>query len=121
MNNSQKETSFGYSYSVKTKLGYICRVPVFTTTLKLQVAVRPAPSVAVAVTTLVPTGNVPDSSEFPRSVKVIAVPVGDTAVCVTVTAPQLSAPVAWLNVNVVLGVPQFTVCGLTEGHCIVGG
>ena len=49
-----------------------------TVTLKLRCAVRPAVSVALKVFTVVPIGKVP--------------PLGNPAVCATVTPEQLSWP-----------------------------
>ena len=67
-------------------------IPADTSTLKLQVAVRGvgvAPSVAVHVTGLVPTGKEP-CNWLLVVVRVIGLLLGDIAVHATVGVPQLS-------------------------------
>ena len=78
-------------------------IPADSTTLKLQVAVRGvgvAPSVAVHVTGLVPTGKEP-WYWLVLSVRLIWVLLGDIAVHTTVGVPQLSWPVGRVNVTTV--------------------
>ena len=99
----------------------ILNIPI---TLKLQVAVRGvgvAPSVAVHVTGLVPTGKEPWYWLL-LSDRVIWLLAGDIAVHVTVAVPQLSWAVGWVNATntsaPVVDVWLMSCCG----HCIkVGG
>ena len=73
------------------------------TTLKLQDAVRAAPSVAVHATVLVPRGKEPSSLKpspwSPVTVKEITPLVGDRAVHSTFTVPQSSSAVGCVNVT----------------------
>ena len=93
------------------------------TTLKLQDAVRAglAPSVAVHVTILVPTGKEP-CNWLLLGDRVIELLVGDIAVHATFTVTQLSWAVGWVNgTSTFVPVADVRLIGCVE-HCVkVGG
>ena len=76
-----------------------------TVTVKLQLAVLPAASVAVAVTKVVPTGNV----------------LPDAGTLTTVTPGQLSETVGAAYVTTAPQVPGVLLTVILAGQVIVGG